>query len=494
MITVIDENGIKKEFSHPIGINLLDFLRKHNYFVSANCAGNGKCGKCKVRLLSGKVLDESPDKDGNILSCKAKVIEDICIELYPTTKTSFTEFEEYKTDSKKEGLGVALDIGTTTLCACLVDLKSGEVLKKHSCLNPQSVYGADVLNRIKACNEGNLHRLQSLILEKTRQIIEEFADNRLIGELFVSANTTMLHIFLGVDPSPIGTYPFSPVFTSAQVLDGKTLSLPVKKVYVLPSVSGFIGSDVTAGVLACKMFESQKTQLLIDVGTNGEIILCHQGKLFATSTATGPALEGASIECGTIGVSGAINKVFIENGELKYCTVNSATPVGICGSGLIDLVAVLLGEKIIDEYGLLQKNDSPLCQNLVEDKFYITKTVYLSQKDIRQYQLAKAAICAGIETLLNECGVLLEEIQTTFISGGLGFFMNVENAWLTGLLPKQLAKTAKTIGNSSLAGARLCLLDCQNEKKIDEIATSTKIIELSLSSLFQELYVEKMLF
>jgi uncharacterized 2Fe-2S/4Fe-4S cluster protein (DUF4445 family) len=245
-------------------------------------------------------------------------------------------------------------------------------------------------------------------LEKTKELIQLLAKGAEIEELCVSANTTMLHLFLGVDPQTIGVYPFVPVFTNERIISGKVLNLPVKTVRLLPSASAYIGSDITAGVLACAMYGNDKTELFVDVGTNGEIVLSHKGKLYATSTAAGPALEGACIECGIGGVLGAIDKVFLEKDELYFTTIGGEKPKGICGSGLIDLLAILKNEKLIDENGTWdEETQSPLLNKLCDDKFYLTESIYLSQKDIRQFQLAKSAILSGIETLLEEKAVNL---------------------------------------------------------------------------------------
>lgn len=477
------------------GETLLDVLARAKYYLPASCGGKGTCGKCKVKFVEGNLQNVTPDEAGYVLSCKAKICGDLTVFLPAQTGGGLTDFSENVAESEKTGLGVILDVGTTTLAACLIDLHTGETLRKISALNPQGVYGADVLSRIKACQEGKFELLQKLILDKSEEMLKVLSDGKQIEELIVSANTTMLHLFLGVNPETIGVYPFIPVFTQTQNVDGATLGLSVKKVRLLPSVSAYIGSDITAGILSCNMHQSEKTELLVDIGTNGEIVLSHKGKLYATSTAAGPALEGACIECGMGGVSGAIDKVYTKNGELCFTTIDNQTPTGICGSGLIDLMAVLIKERLIDENGTWdEETDSPLKQRLIDDKIYLTDTVYLSQQDIRQFQLAKAAISAGIETLLIECGVDKQDLETLYIAGGLGYFMNIDNAAVTGLLPMSLSNKAKAVGNTSLSGARLCLLNEQSQKSIEKIAVQTQIVELSFSKTFQDLYIENMYF
>lgn len=477
------------------GETLLDVLARAKYYLPASCGGKGTCGKCKVKLIEGKLENVTPDQEGYVLSCKAKIRGDLTVFLPTQTGAGLTDFSERTMQSEKTGLGVSLDVGTTTLAACLINLHTGETLRKISALNPQGVYGADVLSRIQACRDGKLALLQQLILNKTQEMLKMLSNGREIEELVVSANTTMLHLFLGVNPEPIGVYPFTPVFTQTQTVDGAALGLSVKKVRLLPSVSGYIGSDITAGILSCGMSQSEKTELLVDIGTNGEIVLSHKGNLYATSTAAGPALEGACIECGMGGVSGAIDKVYLQNEELCFTTIENQPPKGICGSGIIDFMSVLMQEQLIDENGTFnEETNSPLKKRLVDDKIYLMDAVYLSQQDIRQFQLAKAAISAGIETLLIECGVDKTQVETLYIAGGLGYFMNVENAAKTGLLPLAFSDKAKAVGNSSLSGARICLLNEQAQKNIEDIASETQIVELSFSKTFQDLYVENMYF
>ncbi|MBQ3571461.1 MAG: DUF4445 domain-containing protein, partial [Clostridia bacterium] len=397
--------------------------------------------------------------------------------------------------SLEDGLGIALDLGTTTLAACLVDLKSGKILSKTSSLNPQAAYGADVLTRIKACTEGKLTILHSLIIEETNEIIDKLSCNKQISTLVVCANTTMLHIFANENPKTIGSYPFTPVFKDAREYFGRDLNINAKKVRLLPSASAYIGSDITAGITALNLNNLDGVNLLIDVGTNGEIVLTKKGEVFATSTAAGPAFEGACIECGIGGVEGAISKVIIKDNNIQFSVIGNIEPQGICGSGLIDLISLLLSEGLIDESGTFDEcANSPLISNLKGDKFYLTDDIYLSQKDVRQYQLAKAAICAGIEALLIECNIDKSEVENAYIAGGLGYYMNVENAFKTEVLPNWLKGKTRTVGNSGLAGAVYCMLSDKKFDEIVKIAKNTKIIELSFSKIFQELYVENMMF
>ena len=477
------------------GETILHALASQGIEFSAPCGGKGTCGKCKVKLIEGTVLGDSPDTDGMVSSCKAVVEQDIVIALSVWQGGGIDCFQAQTLVGEKQGFGIILDVGTTTLAACLVDLHSGEILKKTSALNPQSIYGADVLSRINACRGGHLESLQKVVLEKSNELISSIAEDKSIDELVVSANTTMLHIYLGENPETIGAYPFTPVFTKTQRIDGTALSLQADKVRLLPSVSGYIGSDITAGVLACRMHKANKTELLVDIGTNGEVVLSHKGGLYATSTAAGPALEGACIECGLGGIAGAIDKVSVQNGKIAFSTIGNENARGICGSGLIDVIALLLEEELIDESGCWnEESNSPLIEKLIDDKFYLTDEVYLSQKDIRQFQLAKSAIVAGIETLLSTCGVEIGEVENIYVAGGLGFYMNVQNAVRVGLLPKWSMQKATIVGNTSLAGARLCLLQETAQQEIEKIADETKVIELSFSKTFQDLYIEYMSF
>lgn len=475
------------------GTPLLTLLAENGYTVTAPCGGTGKCGKCRVRILNGSVEGATPDADGYVLACRARITGDLTVAVSSQAGHGLDDFSDALVGGKGYGVGTILDIGTTTLAACLVDRSDGRVLQKRTSLNPQSVLGADVLSRIKACGEGKLPLLQRLMIDRVRALLLDLnapAD----APLFVAANTTMLHLFLGVDPSPIGVYPFTPVFTETQRKTGKTLGLPCGDVITLPSVSGYVGGDVMAGVVACGMDQDKRTRLLVDVGTNGEIVLSHDGKLFATSTAAGPALEGACIACGMGGVAGAISSVRLEGDTLRMETVDNTPPRGICGSGLIDLVACLVREELIEPTGAWSEDcDSPLMERRRGDRFYLTDEVYLSQKDIRELQLAKSAIAAGIETLLATCGVQESDVEEVLLAGGLGYYMNVASAAYLGLLPQAMETRVRVVGNTALAGARVCLVDPDAMmERIARAAERVKVVELGSSPIFCDAYMRHM--
>lgn len=474
---------------------LLDVLTAYGILLPAACGGRGTCGKCKVGLLSGQAAGTSPDTAGKILSCHARVIEDLTLEVMLPLASAPPEKEKQSAHAKNTD--VILDIGTTTLAWTVIDRQTQTTVTSGTALNPQGACGADVLTRIKAWGEGKGELLHRLILDATASILETVRTDckTEITHLIVAANPTMLHLFLGIDPSSIGVYPFTPVFKDTQHLDGKELGLPVESVTLLPSAHAYIGSDITAGVLASQMHTSGKTQLLVDIGTNGEIVLSHKGHLFATSCAAGPALEGACIACGMGGVSGAISHVYEAHGALSFDTVNAASPVGICGSGLIDLIALLVREGLIDESGAWDEStESSLAASLTGENFRLTDSVYLSQADIRQFQLAKAAIAAGILTLLHEHGLTPKDVDDVFLAGGLGYYMSIANAIATGLLPAFAEDRIHAIGNSALEGARLYLQSTEAQHAIEQIAAETENLELSFSSYFSEEYIEQMTF
>ncbi len=478
------------------GSLLLDVLAENGYYLPAACGGKGTCGKCRVRLISGEVDGAIPDSDGEILSCRANLVADVCIEL---PKTAKGESERIETTSERVNIdgevGIVLDIGTTTLAAALVDGSSGALLKSVSELNPQGVCGADVLSRIVAWGEGKGETMQRLLLDAVRRMVSALSSTHPVRELVVAANTTMLHLLLNEDPTSIGAYPFTPRFTDTQYREGKALGLPVAGVRLLPSVSAYIGADVTAGAIACEMDTGDKTVLLVDVGTNGEILLSHKGRLYATSAAAGPALEGACIECGMGGTLGAITRVDAVEGLLSFDTIGSERAKGICGCGLIDLIACLVREGVIDESGAWSEEcSSPLMRYRCEDRFALCGNVYLSQKDIRQFQLAKAAISAAIEALLTECHVSMDEIDEVCLAGGLGYYMNIANAAEIGLIPKALASRARAVGNTALLGAAKCFADPTAQSRIESLARRTEVVELSFSQAFQNAYIENMMF
>ena len=467
---------------------LYSVLSRNGFKVNAPCGGRGICGKCEVQEVVNPAFSTR-----TIYTCKTYVDRDMTIILHESEGSGLDTFDGFNQEGEKDGLGVALDIGTTTVVGCLVDLKSGKILDKTSALNPQSTFGADVITRISACKE-NLSALQKVIIDKTNEIIKILAKGNKIDELVVSANTVMLHIFLGVNPEPIGVAPFTPVFTEIVNTYGSKLNILADNVTLLPSVSGYIGSDITVGLLACEMPQNQ-TSLFVDIGTNGEIVLCINGKLYATSSAAGPALEGACIECGMGGVVGAIDSVCIKGNELSFTTIGAEKAKGICGSGLVDIIAVLVKDGIIDDSGAFDEEcESLLSNRLVSDRFYISDSVYISQKDIRQFQLAKSAICSAIKTIISENNLTLAQIDAVYVAGGLGYYTNMQNAGEVGLVPKPLVSKTKTVGNTALLGAIKCLLKQENLRQVKDIAKSTQTLELASSSVFANEFIENMAF
>jgi len=414
--------------------------------------------------------------------------------------------------------GVAIDIGTTTVAAYLYNLATGVLIKTVSCLNPQRGYGADVISRIDFASKSkeNLKQLQQVIGEKVVDLLFDLAESiQDVSLLSIAGNTTMLHLLCGIDPEAIASAPFIPATIQHQIRYAKELFpfFPNELEYnpvciLLPSISGYVGADIVAGILTCQMDIDPKVQILIDIGTNGEIALSNKGEIVACSTAAGPAFEGANITCGMGGVSGAIDKVFFENGEITYSTIMDEPACGICGSGIVAAVAALLHAGVIDETGRFEEDldliPATLHQNIRKirnDTLYVFSNndeglpqVYLNQKDIREVQNAKAAVCAGIRLLMERQKIRPDDVDHVYIAGGFGNFLNIEDAFTIGLLPGELKGKAKMVGNTSGLGASLCLLDVGMIARCDAIQKKTEYYELSSDKRFTDLYIDAMLF
>ncbi|MDR0856728.1 MAG: ASKHA domain-containing protein [Clostridiales bacterium] len=470
------------------GETVLAALTRHGVVLSAPCGGRGVCGKCRVRLISGQVSGAQPNANGFVRACGAIPQGDVVIELPRDSGTSGGETAEINVTGRIAGAaGVALDLGTTTVSAALVDLATGEVAEVVSRLNAQRAFGADVMSRIAAAQGGSLAALYAAINRQTAEILGGFIQKyglKSVETLVVAGNTTMLHLFLNVDPTPIGHAPFTPVFLGREELAGAELDLPVARVTVLPSAGAYIGADITAG-LAFLQPSLSEPALLIDLGTNGELAVCRRGEILCCSTAAGPAFEGAEISCGTGGVTGAVNRVDYDGAAVGYRTIGGARAVGICGCGLVDAVAVMLQSGAIDETGAFAG---------AARRFPIADGVSITERDVRQFQLAKSAIRAGLEVLTRRAGLALADFKRIYVAGGLGFFVRPGSAFRTGLLPEEFAGKIAACGNTSLKGAIAALTEDAFTARCEKIAIGCRVIDLTSDASFSEAFIENMTF
>ena len=401
-----------------------------------------------------------------------------------------------------EILGVAIDIGTTGISAYLLDLTSasGEILHKQSCLNPQTEFGGDVLSRISYCleNSEGPDRLRETIIGKINQLLIDLTGNasrtERVYQVVIAGNTTMLHFVLGIYPGSLARAPYRPVFLEQVDLKARETGIlicPEGRVTLLPSASGYVGADILAGLVATAFDKKDYPALFLDIGTNGEIVANLRGRLIATSTAAGPALEGMNITCGCRAEEGAIDSFFInDNMDLHFTTIGATPPKGICGSGLIDITAAMVKRNLVLASGRFNSNLDPRIQARVRDKkFYLTDDIYISQKDIRQLQLAKGAIAAGITLLLEEAGIPLEAIEEAVIAGAFGYHINPDSLQVIGLLPKGFKGKITFVGNSSVEGARLALINKGVMAQIKELKNRIEVLELSTNPRFEDYFI-----
>ena len=418
--------------------------------------------------------------------------------------------------------GLAVDIGTTTIAAYLVDLKTGNKTDVYSMLNPQKKFGADVITRIDYTmrSQKALDEMNAEIVDCINHIAGELASRHNIditdiyAAVFVG-NTTMIHFLMKIPAGGIAVSPFIPATTRMHRFKAEELGIrinPCGYAIVFPSVSAYIGADIVAGVLSSGIYASGRMSLLIDIGTNGEIVLGSRKRLFACSTAAGPAFEGANIRNGVGGINGAIDRVRYDS-DVRLSTIGGRRAVGICGSGIVDAIAGMLSLGIIDETGRIAdasemegKLPESLAKRLVkiEDKnsFLLLGSeecdaetdIAITQKDVRELQNAKAAVAAGIRILARHAGVRLEDIERVYLAGGFGNYIDIDNALIIGLLPQELRGRIRSVGNVAGSGAVEGLISSKMLRKADSIGEKVEYLELSARKDFMDEYIECMVF
>ena len=506
--------------------NLLEMLQEKNEYISAPCNGNGICGKCIVRYKSGateptkqdrEFLSEKQLEQGYRLACQSYPTEEYKVEIPEMEETIevLSQWENQRTEeilkNTAEGTaektenalyGICIDIGTTTLAALLVNLETEADCQTAVSVNHQRAYGSDVLSRISASNSGKKWEIQRCIRQDLQKLIRELLQKEKITEqqiqrIVIAGNTTMCHLLRGFSCETLGVAPFLPVDLSwmegsaADFLGMKELDT---KVVILPGISAFVGADIMAGIAKMNMHRSEGYHLLLDIGTNGEMVLGNCRHMYVTSTSAGPAFEGGNISCGMAGIPGVISHVFMEEtGKAGFQVIGEADgeskkkqqAIGICGTGMIDLVYELRKHQMIDEHGTYS--------DLYFDTGYeLAGKVKFTQNDIREIQMAKAAIRAGVDILVKKAGIAFDEVDDCYLAGGFGTKIDITKAAGIGLIPKELEVKTIPVGNTVLAGTKEVLLGRISKDELEKIQTMADVINLAEENDFEELYLSYM--
>jgi len=413
--------------------------------------------------------------------------------------------------------GVAIDIGTTTVVAALIDMNNGEELATASRVNPQKKFGLDVLTRITyelEHPEGSKEELQKTIVEAINEMVEELCSEgkvkkENIYEISIAANCTMMHFLLGVDATSIGKSPYAPIFTKAKNISASDLGIKAAKcarVYCLPSVSSYIGADIVAGAYVCELHKAEENILFIDIGTNGEIVLSKGGRLLSCSCAAGPALEGMNISSGMRAAEGAVEDVEITENGIDLKVIGEEDPIGICGSGILAAVKELLRTGIVKNNGAFIKKEQleesdyryKMIQLNGNKREFILKgtpeQLLITQGDVRQVQLAKGALLSGFYALLKQAKIDMGELDKVMIAGQFGAHLPADSLVGTGILPKEVKDKLVYVGNSSKTGAYMALMSVRVKKEIEDLAGEMEYMELGASEGYEKLFSQCLIF
>lgn len=518
IITFWDREGTCR-FSAQEGQTVLSALQEAGCVeVDAPCGGNGTCGKCLIEV-SGNVKPPAEDEQQRLpagsslrLACRCVIEGDCTVHPAALTVGAVVASEGQNASfplTARKGLGAAIDIGTTTVVLYLYDLSDGRRLALRSGQNRQRAFGADVISRVHHGNTaaGGLEQMSQAIrtqlagyLAETCGEVGRAVDE--VREIAVAGNTIMEHIFAGLSPSSIAVAPFTPLSRFGDTAAGQDCGL-TGQVYRFPCVAGYVGGDITAGLLSSGAYRAEEPVLFLDIGTNGEMGIGSRDGFLTCATAAGPAFEGAEITCGMSGTDGAISRVWLEEGRLRYSVLGGGQARGICGSGLVDALAVLLELGAVDETGRLLPPEEAeeevlpwLEETDSEVRFYLdeARTVCVTDGDVRKLQLAKAAVAAGIQTLLVKAGLREEQVSALYLAGGFGNYIDQNSAAAIGLLPDSMLDRIVPVGNSAGMGAVAWLLSDQARAELEEFLPRCSYLELSGCPEFNDAYIECMMF
>lgn len=495
------------------GESLLDAFIRQEIYISAPCGGKGRCGKCGIQVLNGNTWISDEDKKiyseeeldaGWRLSCCLYPTEELEVSVSQSDESLFEavgETENTEESGTEESFyHVAVDIGTTTIAMSLIGGESGKVFHTVTSVNSQRAYGADVISRIQASVDGKKEVLKNSIQKDLQDSMDKLlketgVSGEDVGKIVIGGNTTMGHLLMGYDCDTLGVFPFTPV--NIDFIKGTegilgTDRFGKKEVILLPGISTYVGGDIVSGMYAYDFTEKEDVCMFIDLGTNGEMGIGNKEKILVTSTAAGPAFEGGNITWGMGSVPGAICSVKLEGTEAEVKTIRDEAPQGICGTGVVETAAELVREEIVDETGALD-------EDYFDDGFPLAKTpdgkeIVFTQKDVREIQLAKAAVRAGVETLLLRYGIKKEEVSKVYLAGGFGYKLNTDKAIAIGMIPEEWADRIVAVGNSSLSGACKYLKDENGDKTIEKLVSISEEVNLSADKEFNEFYMNEMFF
>jgi uncharacterized 2Fe-2S/4Fe-4S cluster protein (DUF4445 family) len=484
---------------HPLGkemtVNdqtpLIDLL--HEYGVEFPCGGKGSCGKCQVRLLDGEIgvsdlhrqkLEHFGLAADRRLACMSSCTGPITLNIEQFNHLILADETDFDFDPQ-EGTGVAVDLGTTTIVTQLVDLKTAQILAVETIVNPQVRFGADLISRIQAGLDGHAAEMTCMIRSAIGYMIIAMLKgcNLVPDKIVLVGNTVMQRIFSDLNLKSLSCYPFEVDNLGSQTFTAEELGWAFQvsgTIEFFPSIGSFVGSDILVGIAATGLYKKVHYTALIDLGTNGEIAIGNKDSIFCASTAAEPAFEGANLSMGMRAVTEAISSLRLEGSKIVATTIGNTQPKGICGSALIDAVAVLLKLELIGMFGEISSG---------EDRIQVDDKIWLTQKDLYEFLLAKSAIAAGIEILTKQLGINPADLNEIYIAGGFGNYIHIEHLLLTGMIESTEEKIHK-MGNTALIGAKIFLFD--NQGIAAKILGKTQHVNLEGFPEFQDIYISKM--
>ncbi len=509
------------------GTTLLACAQEAGIELNAVCAGNGTCGMCKVMIKDGKVsplsteeralLGEQEIKAGTRLACQTLALSDCRVQFPPETLATLQRLQlegrelrvgvDNEFMSQPGACGLAVDIGTTKIAGFLVDLQNGITLASGGVTNPQIAYGEDVISRIlyadqhengrdelQRCLVDSINKLLLDLCEKAGVTTEQVVDGVMVG------NTVMHHLLVGIPVHSLGVVPYSPGQIEAMRFPADSIGLklnPEAEVYLPPNIAGFVGGDHIAMLLATQAYEMKQTVIALDIGTNTEISLVHQGKHWACSCASGPAFEGAHIRHGMRAIPGAIERFKISDGKNQVLTIGKKAAIGICGSGILDVVAELRKAGIVDKRGAFKTGDQRLLIENGKARYVLVsadqsghgREITVDRPDVNEIQLAKAAIRSGVEILIRTAGIDIDDIAKFLVAGAFGTYLDIGNAVSIGMFPRITMEKFQQVGNAAGSGARMMLISQQQRRIAERLGGHVQYLELAGSKDYGDVFM-----